>query len=1273
MDFKTVNIFISSSFNDMHAERDYLVEYVFPELREWCEKRRLYLNDIDLRWGVSTADSDSHNTIRVCLNRIDECRPFFLCFLGQRRGTVFGKEYISEESFEEYPELKEMGDIYSATELEIEHALLSPMLKIINHREFRPEKAKRALFFLRENPFDRLTLSEAHQKIYTNAAAKDPLEAERKHNEFRELIRKKCKNVTDYQCRFDTEKITPELKSYGCDPSSGYSPHAEQGRLTDFSAENEELKEVVIRRLKEMILEEYPDRKYETDDPALTEADLQMLTKARFTQFFIRREGAFDGLRQYLSSSSSSVFVLSAQSGAGKSTLLSNFANEVKDRNVIIRFCGISPNSVRFTDVLRSVFEEAAIALPIDDRSFLSDIGVFFRSLSDQGRYLIILDDITKTSEGASALELLPKDLPDHIKLIASVRETDETKAFVAAMQHTHHAVTARIAAFDSKDKRRLIDDFLSKNLKALDEKHIDYLCSMRYTDNPLYMKIILKELRTFGVYEELLREIESFGKSPEDAFSHLLERLEQKVYDSFTDISGAAGYLFGLLGYARTGIRKSDIRTLMLRQYQKPCNECIEYILKCPRDYLSGVVFTDADAKVDFLYDSFKRASQRRYSKNEIQLRNDLAAVFEYSDPEECSYQLRMADNPERLKELYADPAFITRFCTINGGWKLMREVDLLPEGIVSGELSQCVHICAQALTNHPDKAPQILYKEITDPVFRQKARKLIHGTWLRFEPILQSQDTADPIEEDTELAPYLENKYKIDSHVSVKCFATDADLAFMILKVGEVTVFRMSTAENIGSFKINSDNPNKLLASADGKLFSFVDSEMEIHIFELIQNGKDFFLKPVCRDECAKIRFKGPCAYAVTDAVVWQTLSGEIKTFQDDSVRSLGEYDGRLEGAWCFDKLILALRESGEHILHCDNKTLCIDAAVNDIILWNSSLYFAVKDNPVYLVDPDSFTVKEKLTADNPLYSFAVYQSFLLATDEEYCLELITGNNVVKSLGNINYSNGSVNTYAFEYIRNCKSGVYYCSDSVCAKLKLKQGEQTFAKERFFNAVKEEDRQKVYQTFEGQYKECYANGITYRVENGSTLAAYSPKNERIGSIRLDKSLSGAYILRPVGRKAAVLIVRGQKNEGTVAVTRSILTVCDGASSVFRKEYMPDDNIIGMYADGGNLWVRGSEGFSVIDTENGYAERKIPFNFTGYNINSPAVAANGTPVMFRDSTYELCVISGTSGKYLATFPLSRSIDSLERGENGVLCCAKEHGSYTYKIFLEEDE
>src|SRR4051812_9088373 len=51
--WQTVQVFISSTFRDMQAERDHLVKVVFPALREKLLRHRVHLVDIDLRWGVT--------------------------------------------------------------------------------------------------------------------------------------------------------------------------------------------------------------------------------------------------------------------------------------------------------------------------------------------------------------------------------------------------------------------------------------------------------------------------------------------------------------------------------------------------------------------------------------------------------------------------------------------------------------------------------------------------------------------------------------------------------------------------------------------------------------------------------------------------------------------------------------------------------------------------------------------------------------------------------------------------------------------------------------------------------------------------------------------------------------------------------------------------------------------------------------------------------------------------------------------------------------------
>jgi hypothetical protein len=69
--WKTIRVFISSTFRDMHAERDHLVTVVFPELRKRVEQLGLEFFDVDLRWGISEDPRRDNKTMR---NKMDHPR-----------------------------------------------------------------------------------------------------------------------------------------------------------------------------------------------------------------------------------------------------------------------------------------------------------------------------------------------------------------------------------------------------------------------------------------------------------------------------------------------------------------------------------------------------------------------------------------------------------------------------------------------------------------------------------------------------------------------------------------------------------------------------------------------------------------------------------------------------------------------------------------------------------------------------------------------------------------------------------------------------------------------------------------------------------------------------------------------------------------------------------------------------------------------------------------------------------------------------------------------
>lgn len=102
---------------------------------------------------MTSADAHYKNTVDVCLRNIDKCRPFFLCFLGQQRGWVPSLKEISDETLTDYPGLYPYIGKSAVTEMEIEHALLQPMRRLVDGIEQIPRSTDSAVFFIRNSSY----------------------------------------------------------------------------------------------------------------------------------------------------------------------------------------------------------------------------------------------------------------------------------------------------------------------------------------------------------------------------------------------------------------------------------------------------------------------------------------------------------------------------------------------------------------------------------------------------------------------------------------------------------------------------------------------------------------------------------------------------------------------------------------------------------------------------------------------------------------------------------------------------------------------------------------------------------------------------------------------------------------------------------------------------------------------------------------------------------------------------------------------------------------
>ena len=134
--WRTVRVFISSTFRDMQDERDRLAKYIFPELRRRCRERGIEFTEVDLRWGVTEEQAERGEVLSICLAEIENCRPYFIGLLGERYGTVPDK--IDPTLVEDHAWIKQYQH-RSVTELEILHGVFN-----------EPEMAGCSYFYFRD-------------------------------------------------------------------------------------------------------------------------------------------------------------------------------------------------------------------------------------------------------------------------------------------------------------------------------------------------------------------------------------------------------------------------------------------------------------------------------------------------------------------------------------------------------------------------------------------------------------------------------------------------------------------------------------------------------------------------------------------------------------------------------------------------------------------------------------------------------------------------------------------------------------------------------------------------------------------------------------------------------------------------------------------------------------------------------------------------------------------------------------------------------------------
>lgn len=614
--WKTIRVFISSTFRDMHEERDHLVKMVFPELRERCAKKNLHLIDIDLRWGITEKEAEKGKVLEICLYEIEDSRPFFIGLLGERYGFIPNK--LPEDVEFEHVWLRDYPN-HSLTALEIIHGVLRT-----------PDLAKRSFFYFRDPAF----ISQMPESKRDDFVAENE-EASRKLNTLKDKIRASGRPVMEnYPCHWDDN----------------------EGHLGDLDVFGQQ----VLEDMWESICEEYPEDALDPEHIVI-ERQLHEAFAEERSRLYIGRMEQAARLTRYVQGIDRRPVVVTGEPGCGKSAFLANwygkYSFENPDDFVLAYFIGASPDSTNHYRLLRNICEELKRKfalkeeIPDDDKKLSDTMAMLLVSASKGiGRIVIMLDalDQLSTIENAHGLGWLLDYMPEKARLVVSSLEGDCLEVLLL-----RKAEEVMLPPLTVEEQRNITQNVLGELRRKLDEKQMAALLAHHGVKNPLFLHVALEELRLFGKFEQLTSRIKSLAEDIPGLFDQVLERLEE---DHGRELVQEVFTLFACSRYGLSEVEMLDLLSIKERQFPRAL---WARLVRSTKSYI-----VQRGELICFFHRQLTDAVAARYL-NQEKKHTKLAAYFEDAPLErkldEYPYQLQHAEQWQKLANALSDLDFFS------------------------------------------------------------------------------------------------------------------------------------------------------------------------------------------------------------------------------------------------------------------------------------------------------------------------------------------------------------------------------------------------------------------------------------------------------------------------------------------------------------------------------------------------------------------------------------------------------------------------------------
>ncbi len=523
---RQIRVFISSTFSDMKQEREILVKKVFPKLRKLCESKGIIWGEVDLRWGITDEQQAEGKVLPICLEEINNCKPYFIGMLGERYGWIPFE--IPDELVKKEPWLAEHRE-KSVTELEILHG-------VINNTNMN----KRAFFYLRD-PDWLSEIPESEKKIYVENPTKE---------EIRYLGKEKAEERAE-QRRCKLKALKDKIRN---------TDHVVRENYIN----PEKLGELVLEDITNMIKEQYPD-----DDRA-NPLDIQAAQHHAFSlsrsSVYVKRQDYFDFLEKFTESENKGLLI-SGESGCGKTSLAVNWLTEYAKNNPevysFVHYIGSTPVSTDANNILYRLSWDIIkkfnlqVQMPQNPEQYSHFLQDLILEIDGREKYIIVIDSLDQLDKANAAERLLwlPEEIPSNVKIIVtSLKGT----AYDAVISRKYELLT--MDSLNDNEKKLLIDKYLAWCHKSMNKGTIFWIAGSKKTENPLYLRLLLEELRIEGKFDTLEEQIEYYLKAETipELLTLVLNRLENDFGSEL--VEKALCYLWA----SREGLTESELLDLL-------------------------------------------------------------------------------------------------------------------------------------------------------------------------------------------------------------------------------------------------------------------------------------------------------------------------------------------------------------------------------------------------------------------------------------------------------------------------------------------------------------------------------------------------------------------------------------------------------------------------------------------------------------------------------------------------------------------------------------